>query len=205
MQIRIVLTSLFLFSAAVLAACGGTANPTAAPAPTDVSAPTNAPAPTQAAAQPTNAPAQATTQPANQPTTAPAQPTTASNSDAVPAMTKLNLNTATGDDFLQAIPNFPNRMVREFLEYRPYVSIQQYRKEIGKYVGEQQTAEWEKYVYVPVNPNQSDRETLKQLPGVTDDLAAQIIAARPFASNDAFLEKLTALGVSQAAAGYLAQ
>lgn len=197
MQSRFILpVGLLLVFISILAACGGT-NPTAAPAPT------NAPAPTQAVAQPTNAPTQSNN--AAAPTNAPvSQPTTVSNSDAVPAMTKLNLNTASGQDYLNTIPNFPNRMVREFLEYRPYVSIQQFRQEIGKYVGQDQVAEWEKYVYVPVDANQSDAATLKQIPGVTDDVAAQLIAARPFASPDAFLAKLAALGVPQdAAAGYL--
>lgn len=181
----------------VFVACGGNADPTATAAPSQsLAQPTNAPAPSQSSVQPTSAPVPSTNQPANLPTL--------SNSDAVPAMTKLNLNSASGDDYMKTIPNFPNRMVREFLEYRPYVSIQQFRKEIGKYVGEQQTAEWEKYVYVPVDPNQSDKETLKQMPGVTDDLAGQLIAARPYASNDAFLAKLVALGVAKdAAAGYL--
>lgn len=197
MQSRFILpVGLLLVFISILAACGGT-NPTAAPAPT------NAPAPTQAVAQPTNAPTQSNN--AAAPTNAPvSQPTTVSNSDAVPAMTKLNLNTASGQDYLNTIPNFPNRMVREFLEYRPYVSIQQFRQEIGKYVGQDQVAEWEKYVYVPVDANQSDAATLKQIPGVTDDVAAQLIAARPFASPDAFLAKLAALGIAHdAAAGYL--
>ncbi len=55
----------------------------------------------------------------------------------------------TGDELLATIPNFGDRMVREFGEYRPYVSIQQFRKEIGKYVDAAQVAEYEKYVYVP--------------------------------------------------------
>src|SRR4051794_16592347 len=38
---------------------------------------------------------------------------------------KLNLNTLTGDELLATIPGFSNRMVREFQEYRPYVSILQ--------------------------------------------------------------------------------
>ena len=59
-------------------------------------------------------------------------------------------------------------------------------------------------MYVPVDANQSDAETLKQIPGVTDEVAAQLIAARPFATQDAFLAKLAALGIAQdAAAGYL--
>jgi DNA uptake protein ComE-like DNA-binding protein len=103
--------------------------------------------------------------------------------------TLLNLNTATSEDFL-TIPDMSSRMVREFEEYRPYVSILQFRREIGKYVDEQQVASYEAYVFVPVNPNESDAETLKQLPGVDEDTAAALIAGRPYASNEAFLEAL---------------
>jgi DNA uptake protein ComE-like DNA-binding protein len=105
--------------------------------------------------------------------------------------TKLNLNTASGDDFLAAVPNLGNRMVREFMEYRPYISIQQFRREIGKYVDDTQVAEYEKYVYVPIAINDSDSETLQQIPGLTADEAASVIAARPFASTDDFLTKLS--------------
>ena len=105
--------------------------------------------------------------------------------------TKLNLNTASGDDFLAAVPNLGNRMVREFMEYRPYISIQQFRREIGKYVDDTQVAEYEKYVYVPIAINDSDSETLQQIPGLTADEAASVIAARPFASTDDFLAKLS--------------
>jgi len=104
--------------------------------------------------------------------------------------TLLNLNTSTGDQYLSTIPDFPNRMVREFLEYRPYVSIQQFRREIGKYVGDAQTAAWEKYIYVPIKVNDADAETLKQIPGVDDKIAADLIAGRSYSNNDAFLAKL---------------
>jgi DNA uptake protein ComE-like DNA-binding protein len=103
--------------------------------------------------------------------------------------TKFNLNTVTPEQIL-TIPNTGNRMVREFQEYRPYVSIAQFRKEIGKYVDEAQVAEYEKYVYVPVNPNEADAATMQQLPGVTEAVANALIAGRPYASNDAFLQKL---------------
>src|ERR1044071_2662061 len=49
-------------------------------------------------------------------------------------ITKANLNTASADDFITVVPGLGNRMVREFMEYRPYISIQQFRQEIGKYV-----------------------------------------------------------------------
>jgi protocatechuate 3,4-dioxygenase beta subunit len=105
--------------------------------------------------------------------------------------TLMNLNTATGDQFL-TIPDMSNRMVREFEEYRPYISIQQFRREIGKYVSADQVAAYEQYVYVPIQVNDSDAETLKQIPGVDDAVADALIAGRPYTSNEAFLEALGA-------------
>jgi radical SAM superfamily enzyme with C-terminal helix-hairpin-helix motif len=83
-----------------------------------------------------------------------------------------------------------NRMVREFLEYRPYVSIEQFRKEIGKYVDDSQVAEYEKYVYVPITAGEADAATLLQIPGLDQTEAQALIDARPFASYDAFLSAL---------------
>ena len=83
-----------------------------------------------------------------QPTDTLAQPTEA---PAVSPLIKLNLNTATGDEFLAGVPGMSNRMVREFEEYRPYVSIQQFRREIGKYVDQMQVAENENDVFVPID------------------------------------------------------
>ena len=105
--------------------------------------------------------------------------------------TKLNLNTATSDELLTTIPGFGNRMVREFQEYRPYISIQQFRQEIGKYVDDAQIAEYEKYVYVPIAINDSDSATLQQIPGLDSTEADSVIASRPYASTDAFLTKLS--------------
>ena len=106
------------------------------------------------------------------------------------SVAKINLNTASGDDFLAAIPGLGNRMVREFLEYRPYISIQQFRQEIGKYVDDTQVAEYENYVYVPIAISDSDSETLQQIPGLNATEAETLMAARPFASTDDFLTKL---------------
>lgn len=105
-------------------------------------------------------------------------------------MIKLNLNTATGDEFLAGVPGMSNRMVREFLEYRPYVSIQQFRRELGKYIDQSQIAEYEKYVYVPIAVNDSDAATLQQISGLDAAEADSLIAKRPFASSEAFLAEL---------------
>jgi DNA uptake protein ComE-like DNA-binding protein len=104
---------------------------------------------------------------------------------------KLNLNTATPNELLNTIPGFGNRMVHEFEEYRPYRSIQQFRREIGKYVTPEQVAEYEKYVYVPINENDSDAHTLQQIPGLDAAEGEKLIAGRPYASREAFLTKLT--------------
>ena len=44
----------------------------------------------------------------------------------------INLNTATDEDIL-TIPGIGPRMLKEFKEYRPYKSMDQWRREIGKY------------------------------------------------------------------------
>jgi len=57
----------------------------------------------------------------------------------------INLNTASDQDIL-SIPGLGPRMLREFKEYRPYKSIEQFRREIGKYVDKKEVARLERYV-----------------------------------------------------------
>jgi DNA uptake protein ComE-like DNA-binding protein len=57
----------------------------------------------------------------------------------------INLNTASDADIL-SIPGMGQRMLREFKEYRPYKAIQQFRREIGKYVDDKEVARLERYV-----------------------------------------------------------
>ncbi len=57
----------------------------------------------------------------------------------------INLNSASDEDIL-SIPGVGNRLLREFKEYRPYKSIEQFCREIGKYVSEDEVARLERYV-----------------------------------------------------------
>jgi DNA uptake protein ComE-like DNA-binding protein len=57
----------------------------------------------------------------------------------------INLNTATDEDIL-SIPGVGKRMLHEFKEYRPYKSIEHFRREIGKYVNDRELARLERYV-----------------------------------------------------------
>jgi DNA uptake protein ComE-like DNA-binding protein len=59
----------------------------------------------------------------------------------------INLNTASDEDIL-SIPGLGPRMLREFKEYRPYKTIEQFRKEIGKYVGPKEVARLERFVTI---------------------------------------------------------
>jgi DNA uptake protein ComE-like DNA-binding protein len=59
----------------------------------------------------------------------------------------IDLNNATDQEIL-LIPGIGNRMLHEFKEYRPYTSIEQFRREIGKYVDEAEVARLEKYVSI---------------------------------------------------------
>ena len=59
----------------------------------------------------------------------------------------IDLNTASDEEIL-LIPGIGPRMLREFKEYRPYNSIERFRREIGKYVDDAEVARLEKYVSV---------------------------------------------------------
>jgi DNA uptake protein ComE-like DNA-binding protein len=59
----------------------------------------------------------------------------------------IDLNTAKGEEIL-LIPGIGKRMQHEFEEYRPYKSIDQFRREIGKYVDKAEVARLEQYVTI---------------------------------------------------------
>ena len=59
----------------------------------------------------------------------------------------IDLNTATREEIL-AIPGVGKRMAHEFEEYRPYLNIEQFRREIGKYVDDGEVARLERYVEI---------------------------------------------------------
>jgi DNA uptake protein ComE-like DNA-binding protein len=88
-------------------------------------------------------PAPATATPPAAPTAAP----TAAPPAAPGAIKKININTATDAEIL-AIPGMGPRMLREFKEYRPYTSIEQFRREIGKYVDKAEVARLEQYIEI---------------------------------------------------------
>lgn len=59
----------------------------------------------------------------------------------------LDLNKATAAEML-LIPGVGSRMRREFEEYRPWTSVEQFRREIGKYVDKNEVARLERYISI---------------------------------------------------------
>lgn len=59
----------------------------------------------------------------------------------------LDLNGATAEE-MELIPGIGGRMRHEFEEYRPYRAIEQFRREIGKYVDPAEVARLERYVTI---------------------------------------------------------
>ena len=59
----------------------------------------------------------------------------------------IDLNSATPEE-IELIPGVGPRMRHEFEEYRPYTSMEQFRREIGKYVNSTEVARLERYVTI---------------------------------------------------------
>jgi predicted DNA-binding helix-hairpin-helix protein len=97
----------------------------------------------------------------------------------------INLNTATREEIM-LIPGMGNRMVREFLEYRPYTALTQFRKEIGKYVDDKEVTRLEQYVFVPINVNSASDEVLLSIPGITPQTLRGLKDHRPYKNVQEF-------------------
>jgi DNA uptake protein ComE-like DNA-binding protein len=60
----------------------------------------------------------------------------------------IDLNKASKDE-MKLIPGVGDKMAHEFEEYRPWTSVDQFRREIGKYVDKAEVARLEQYVSIP--------------------------------------------------------
>ena len=101
----------------------------------------------------------------------------------------MNLNITAEEDF-KIIPGVGDRMAHEFEEYRPYTSIEQFRREIGKYVDEEEVARYESYVFVPAELNTASEETIKALPGVGSKMVHEFEEYRPYDDMDRFYQEI---------------
>lgn len=100
-----------------------------------------------------------------------------------------NLNTTEEKDF-KMIPGVGDKMAHEFEEYRPYTSILQFKREIGKYVDEQEVARYLDYVFVPVELNTSSEDDVKALPGIGKKMTHEFLEYRPYENLAQFRKEI---------------
>ncbi|MGE4063389.1 MAG: helix-hairpin-helix domain-containing protein [Rhodospirillaceae bacterium] len=105
------------------------------------------------------------------------------------AFLPINLNTASEAEIL-LIPGMNKRMAHEFEEYRPYTSLEQFRKEIGKYVDQKEVARLESYVFIPMNLNTASEEAFATIPGMTKRMVHEFEEYRPYQNIEQFRKEI---------------
>lgn len=101
----------------------------------------------------------------------------------------INLNTATREE-IALVPGIGPRMIREFLEYRPYRGIAQFRREMGKYVNAEEVARMEQYVFVPMDLNTASDEDLMTIPGFGPRMLREFKEYRPYRGIEQFRREI---------------
>ncbi len=102
---------------------------------------------------------------------------------------QINLNTATDAEILM-IPGMGKRMLGEFKEYRPYKTLAQFRKEIGKYVDQKVVDLLEQYVFVPINLNTASDENILSIPGMGKRMLREFKEYRPYTNIEQFRKEI---------------
>lgn len=101
----------------------------------------------------------------------------------------INLNAASREE-IALVPGMGPRMIREFLEYRPYASMAVFRREIGKYVNAEEVARLEQYTFVPMNPTTASDEDLMTIPGFGPRMLREFKEYRPWTGAAHFQKEI---------------
>jgi DNA uptake protein ComE-like DNA-binding protein len=101
----------------------------------------------------------------------------------------IDLNDVTNEEIL-LIPGVGNRMLHEFEEYRPYIALPQFHREIGKYVDDDELARLAQYVYVRINLNSASQEEILSIPGVGPRMQHEFEEYRPYAAMAQFSREI---------------
>jgi DNA uptake protein ComE-like DNA-binding protein len=101
----------------------------------------------------------------------------------------INLNSGTREEIL-LIPGVGNRMLREFLEYRPYAALSVFHREIDKYVDDAELARLEQYVFVPIDLNKASDADLLTIPGLGNRMLREFKEYRPYDGMERFRREI---------------
>jgi DNA uptake protein ComE-like DNA-binding protein len=105
------------------------------------------------------------------------------------AFVHINLNMAKEEE-MRMIPGVGDRMMHEFVEYRPYPAIVKFRREIAKYVDAKELARLEQYVFVPINLNTASDEDILTIPGLGSRMLREFKEYRPFRNIEHFRREI---------------
>ena len=101
----------------------------------------------------------------------------------------IDLNDATDEEIL-LIPGVGNRMLHEFEEYRPYVALLQFEREIGKYVDDDELVRLAQYVYVRIDLNTASQGAILSIPGVGNRMLHEFEEYRPYSAMARFRREM---------------
>jgi DNA uptake protein ComE-like DNA-binding protein len=101
------------------------------------------------------------------------------------AFVHLNLNTATGPEIL-LVPRIAKQMTREFEEYRPWRTFEQFDREISKYVGAPETNRLKQYVFIPMNLNTATNEQFQTIPSLPGNMIREFNEYKPWKTKEQF-------------------
>lgn len=101
----------------------------------------------------------------------------------------VNLNVSPREEIL-LIPRAGNRMAREFDEYKPYGGYAQFRREIGKYVNEQEVAHLEQYTFIPIELNTAPDSAILSIPGAGPRVLREFKEYRPYPNMEKFRREM---------------
>jgi len=102
----------------------------------------------------------------------------------------VNLNVSPREEIL-LIPRAGARMAREFDEYKPYNGgYAQFRREIGKYVNEQEVAHLEQYTFIPIDLNTASDSAILSIPGSGPRVLREFKEYRPYPNIEKFRREM---------------
>ena len=102
----------------------------------------------------------------------------------------VNLNLAPREEIM-LIPRAGRRMAREFDEYKPYTGgYAQFRREIGKYVNEQEVAHLEQYTFIPIDLNTASDSAILSIPGSGPRVLREFKEYRPYPNIEKFRREM---------------
>ncbi len=101
----------------------------------------------------------------------------------------VNLNEAPEEEIL-LIPGVGSRMAHEFEEYRPYRALAEFRREIGKYVDDDEVARLEQFVFIPIDLNTASDEDILSIPGLGSRMLHEFKEYRPYRNVEHFRREI---------------